>query len=77
MKSQNEDKIFNVLDDPELDKLEAEEDNEPLKLENEMTEADKEYYDKIKNTEVSPEQHFKTAVLKVMSQMDTFLKSCF
>ena len=47
----------------------------PLKLENEMTEADKEYYDKIKNTEVSPEQHFKTAVLKVMSQMDTFLKS--
>ena len=36
---------------------------------------DKGYYDKIKNTEVSAEQHFKTAVLKVMSQMDTFLTS--
>ena len=75
MESQNQNKTFNVLDDPELDKLEAEEDNEPWKLENEMTEADKEYYDKIKKTEVSAEQHFKAAVLKFMSQMDTFLKS--
>ena len=75
VKSQNQDKTFNVLDDPELDKLEVKEDNTPWKLEDEMTEADKEYYDKIKNTKVSPEQHFKTAVLKVMSHMDTFLKS--
>ena len=68
-------KTFNVLDDPELDKLEAKEDKKPRKLEDEMTEADKEYYDKIKNTKVSPEQHFKTAVLKVMSHMDMFFKS--
>ena len=40
-----------------------------------MTEADKEYFYKIQSTEVSAEQHFKAAVLKVMSQMDTFLKS--
>ena len=53
-------KTFNVLEDPELDKLEAKEDNTPWKLEDEMTEVDKEYYDKIKNTKVSPEQHFKT-----------------
>ena len=57
-------KTFNVLDDPELDKLEAKEDNTPWKLEDEMTEADKEYYDKIKNTEVSPQQHFKTGSTK-------------
>ena len=75
MKSQNQNKTFNVLDNPELDKLEAKEDNTPWKLEDEMTEADKEYYDKIKNTKVSPEQHFKTAVLKVMSHMDMFFKS--
>ena len=79
VKSQDEDKtasvVLNVLDDPELDKLEAKEDNTPWKLEDEMTEADKEYYDKIKNTQVSAEQHFKTAVLKVISQMNTFLKS--
>ena len=75
VKSQNQDKTFNVLDNPELDKLEAKEDNTPWKLEDEMTEADKEYYDKIKNTKVSPEQHFKTAVLKVMSHMDMFFKS--
>ena len=74
VKSQNQDKTFNVLDDPELDKLEAKEDNTPWKLDDEMTEADKEYFDKIQSTEVSAEQHFKTAVLKVMSQMDTFLK---
>ena len=75
VKSQNQDKIFNVFNNPELDKLEEEEDNKPWKLEDEMTEADKEYYDKIKNTKVSPEQHFKTAVLKVMSHMDMFFKS--
>ena len=46
-----------------------------MEIEDEMTEADKEYYDKIKNTKVSPEQHFKTAVLKVMSHMDMFFKS--
>ena len=40
-----------------------------------MTKADKEYYDKIQNNKVSPEQHFKTAVLKVMSHMDMFFKS--
>ena len=74
MKSQNQDKTFNVLDNPELDKLEAKEDNTPWRLEDEMTEADKEYYDKIKSTKVSPE-HFKTAVLKVMSHMDMFFKS--
>ena len=74
VKSQNQDKTFNVLDNPELDKLEEEEDKKPWKLEDEMTEADKEYYDKIKNTKVSPE-HFKTAVLKVMSHMDMFFKS--
>ena len=68
-------KTFNVLDDPELDKLEAKEDNTTMEMEDEMTEADKEYYDKIKNTKVSPEQHFKTAVLKVMSHMDMFFKS--
>ena len=67
--------VVNVLNGPELDKLEAKEDKKPWKLENEMTEADKEYYDKIKDTEVSPEQHFKTAVLKVMSNMDMFFKS--
>ena len=75
VKSQNQDKTFNVLDNPELDELEAKEDNTPWKLEDEMTEADKEYYDKIKNTKVSPEQHFKTAVLKLMSHMDMFFKS--
>ena len=75
VKSQNQDKTFNVLNDPELDKLEAKEDKKPWKLEDEMTEADKEYYDKIKNTKVSPEQHFKTAVLKVMSHMDSFSKA--
>ena len=75
VKSQDVDQTFNVLEDPKLDKLEAKEDNTPWKLEDEMTEADKEYYYKIKNTKVSPEQHFKTAVLKVISQMDTFLKS--
>ena len=79
VKSQDEDKtasvVVNVLNDPELDKLEAKEDKKPWKLEDEMTEADKEYYDKIKNTKVSPEQHFKTAVLKVMSHMDMFFKS--
>ena len=75
VESQNQNKTFNVLDDPELDKLEAEEDNEPWKWENEMTEADKEYYDEIKKTEVSPEQHFKMAVLKVMPHMDIFFKS--
>ena len=67
--------VVNVLNDPELDKLEEEEDNKPWKLEDEMTEADKDYHDKIKNTKVSPEQHFKTAVLKVMSHMDMFFKS--
>ena len=75
VKSQNQEKTFSVLDDPELDKLKAKEHNTPWKLENEMTEADKEYYDKIKNTDIYPEQHFNTAVLKVMSQMDNFLKS--
>ena len=79
VKSQDKDKtasvVLNVLDDPDLDKLEAEEDNKPWKLEDEMTEVDKEYYDNIKKTEVSPEQHFKMAVLKVMSHMDTFFKS--
>ena len=75
VKSQNQDRTFNVLNNPELDRLEEEEDNTPWKLEDEMTEADKEYYDKIKNTKVSPEQHFKTAVLKVMSHMDMFFKS--
>ena len=67
-------KSQNIFDDPELDKLEAEEDNKPWKLEDEMTDADKEYYDKIKNTKVSPEQHFKMAVLKVMSHMDMFFQ---
>ena len=79
VKSQDEDKtasvVVNVLNDPELEKLEAKEDNTPWKLEDEMTEADKEYYDKIKNTKASPEQHFKTAVLKVISHMDMFFKS--
>ena len=75
VKSQDEDQTFNVLEDSELDKLEAKEDNTPWKLEDEMTEADKEYYDKIKNTEVSPEQHIKMAVLQVMSHMDMFFKS--
>ena len=64
VKSQNKDKtssvVVNVLNDPELDKLEAKEDKKPWKLEDEMTEADKEYYDKIKNAAVSPGQHFKT-----------------
>ena len=73
--SQDQDITFNVLDNPELDKLEAKEDNTPWKVEDEMTEADKEYYDKIKNTKVSPEQHFKMAVLQVMSHMDMFFKS--
>ena len=63
------------MDDPQLDKLEEVEDKKPWKLEDEMTEADKEYFDKMQSTEVSAEQHFKAAVLKVMSQMDTFLKS--
>ena len=63
VKSQNQDKTFSVVGDPQLDKLEEEEDKKPWKLEDEMTEADKEYYEKIKNTEVSPEQHFKMAVL--------------
>ena len=72
---QSQDKTFNVLDNSELDKLEAKEDNIPWKVEDEMTEADKEYYDKIKNTKVSPEQHFKMAVLQVMSHMDMFFKS--
>ena len=75
VKSQDKDKTPSVVDDPQLDKLEKVEDNEPWKLEDEMTEADKEYFDNIQSTEVSAEQHFKTAVLKVMSQMDTFLKS--
>ena len=75
VKFQNEDETTNVGDDPQLDKLEEEEDKKPWKLEDEMTEADKEYYDKIKNTEVSPEQHFKMAVLQVMSHMDIFFKS--
>ena len=74
VKFQNEDETTNVVDDPQLDKLEEEE-KKPWKLEDEMTEADKEYYDKIKNTEVSPEQHFKMAVLQVMSHMDMFFKS--
>ena len=51
VKSQDEDKTasvaLNVLDDPELNKLEAKEDNTPWKLEDKMTKADKEYYDKI------------------------------
>ena len=67
--------VLNVLEDPELDKLDAKEDNTPWKIEDEMTEADKEYYDKIKNTKVSPEQHFKMAVLQVMSHIDMFFKS--
>ena len=75
VKSQNKDKTTSVVDDPHLDKLEEVEDKKPWKLEDEMTEADKEYYDKIKNTEVSPEQHFKMAVLQVMSHMDMFFKS--
>ena len=75
VKSQNKDKTTSVVDDPQLDKLEEVEDKKPWKLEDEMTEADKEYFDKIQSTEVSAEQHFKAAVLKVMSQMDTFLKS--
>ena len=75
VKSQNKDKTTSIVDDPQLDKLEEEEDKKPWKLEDEMTEADKEYYDKIKNTEVSPEQHFKMAVLQVMSHMDMFFKS--
>ena len=54
VKFQNKDETTNVVDDPQLDKLEEEEDKKPWKLEDEMTEADKEYYDKIKNTEVSP-----------------------
>ena len=74
VKSQDKDKTTSVVDDPQLDKLEEVEDNEPWKLEDEMTEADKEYFDKIQSTEVSAEQHLKAAVLKVMSQMDTFLK---
>ena len=75
VKFQNKDETTNVVDDLQLDKLEEEEDKKPWKLEDEMTEADKEYYDKIKNTEVSPEQHFKMAVLQVMSHMDMFFKS--
>ena len=75
VKSQDKDKTAIVLEDPNLDKLEEEENSKPWKLEDEMTEADKKYYDKIKNTKVSPEQHFKMAVLKVMSQMDMFFKS--
>ena len=80
VKSQDENKtanetILHVLEDPELDKLDAKEDNTPWKLEDEMTEADKEYYDKIRNTKVSPEQHFKMAVLQVMLYMDMFFKS--
>ena len=72
---QSQDKTFNVLDNSELDKSEAKEDNTPWKVEDEMTEADKEYYDKIKNTKVTPEQHFKMAVLQVMTHMDMFFKS--
>ena len=75
VKFQNKDETTNVVDDLQLDKLEEEEDNKLWKLEDEMTEADKEYYNKIKNTEVSPEQHFKMAVLQVMSHMDMFFKS--
>ena len=75
VKSQDQDITFNVLDNPELDKLEAKEENTPWKVEDEMTEGNKEYYDKIKNTKVSPEQHFKMAVLQVMSHMDMFFKS--
>ena len=74
VKSDDKDKTAIVLEDPTLDKLEEEENSKPWKLEDEMTEADKKYYDKIKNTEVSPEQHFKMAVLKVMSHMDMFFK---
>ena len=52
MKSQDKDKTTSVVDDPQLDKLEEVEENEPWKLEDEMTEADKEYFDKIQSTEV-------------------------
>ena len=75
MKSQDEDKTTSILEDPQLDKLEEEENKKPWKVEDEMTEAEQEYFDKIKNTEVSAEQHLKMAALKVMSDMDTFLKS--
>ena len=75
VKSQDKKKTTSVVDDPQLDKLEEVQDKELWKLEDEITEADKEYYDKIKNTEVSPEQHFKMAVLQVMSHMDMFFKS--
>ena len=75
VKSQKEGHSTSILDDPELDKLEEEEDKKLWKLEDEMTEADKDYYDRIKNTEVSPEQHFKMVVLQVMSHMDMFFKS--
>ena len=74
VKSQN-DGLANIPEDPQLDKLEEEEDKKPWKVEDEMTEAEKEYFDKIKSTEVSAEQNFKMAALKVMSDMETFLKS--
>ena len=74
VRPQKEGKSTSILDDPELDKLEEEEDKKPWKLEDEMTEADKDYYDRIKNTKVSPEQHFKMVVLQVMSHMDMFFK---
>ena len=72
---QSQGKKFNVLDNSKLDKLEAKEDNIPWKVEDEMTQADKDYYDKIKNTKVTPEQHFKMAVLQVMSHMDMFSRA--
>ena len=43
VKSQDKNKTTSVVDDPQLDKLEKVEDNEPWKLEDEMTKADKEY----------------------------------
>ena len=66
--------VLSVLENPEMDELDEKENNTPWKIEDEMIEADKEYYDKIKNTKVSPEQHFKMAVLQVMSHMDMFFK---
>ena len=42
VKSQNKNKTTSVVGDPQLDKLEEVEDKKPWKLEDEMTEADKE-----------------------------------
>ena len=63
---------------PNLDQFDGEEeegDGKPLDTDEDLSEQDRKYYEKIRNTKLTEQQKFKMAAMEVMINMEKFINS--